>query len=219
VLILLTVPLLVAAIFTLPLVSIPRLPGWMILASSFLMMFVAIISVKYVIRKWGAVNAEVAMDDKNITIRLLQRSPFYSRREYASTWEDLENVSSNIDPRHGVRFYMISFRNPSVTVTLTPTEEIDVEAETAFGDVLLEYVSHFNAENQTQQKASIHRRGFYEAWWAKAITLCVYLIIPLAMIVHFTIPEKVSTWRLVQVFCIGFGWLIVYHTNQRKKPS
>jgi hypothetical protein len=215
VLILVTVPLIIVAIFLLTLFSIPNLPDWAIFVGSFVMMAVNIATVLFIYKKWATARAEVDMSDEGLRIRMLSSSPFYPSAGYQSSWEGIENVSTNFDPQHDKRFYMLSFRHLGKSISLMPAESASDDAETPFGDALLAYVSKYNSAHKSQPETLIHQKGFYDTWWAKGLTIFTYLIFALVVVMRLLRPNDVSIWRLVQVACFGILWLSAYYTNRK----
>jgi hypothetical protein len=114
---------------------------------------------------------------------------------------------------------MVRFRQRGKSFSLTPTDKADEDSETPFGDTLLGYVSKYNAAHQSQPDALIHHRGFYDTWWAKALTVFTYLMFAGVVIMRITTPEKVGTWRMIQVATLGVMWLSAYYTNRRHSKA
>jgi len=218
VLILIVVPLVAAALFITPLIIYPQSPDWLVIPTIVVMMIVAIGSLRFIIKKYGSVNAEVDLDEAGIHVRLVQRSLLYPRREYHSDWEGLENVSTNIDPQHSRRYYLISFRQPAVTISLMPSDITLADQETPFGEALLDNVARYNSTHTIASESRIRQQGFYDTWWAQGLTVFAYLMIASTLIMRVVAPERVSIWKLVQVLCVGTLWLSAYHINRRRKP-
>ncbi len=214
VLILLVIPLAVVAVFLTTILSIKNLPDWAVLLASFALIGVSLAAVLLTLKKWGTIPAKVDMDAEGLSIRLLRWSPFYPRREYRSHWDGLSNVSTNYDPQHAKRFYLISFKH-SATVSVDPGDAATEDSETPFGNALLGYVEQYNSTHTAAPETLIRRRGFYDAWWAKGLTGFAYIITVAAIIGYFTDRELFPLWRLIQVFCFSAMWLAAYHANRR----
>jgi peptidoglycan/LPS O-acetylase OafA/YrhL len=219
VLLLIVVPLLVAAAFVVPLLIIPNLPDWAVLFGSFLMMGAAILVMLFVMKKWGTVKADVVMNEEGISVKLVRFSPFYPVRSYQCSWDGLHNVSTNYDPRHNKRFYLLSFKSPRTTINLQPEEATDRDNETGFGIILLGYVSRYNESHTAQPETQIKSRGFYDTWWAKALTLLAYAMSAVVLIMFSTDRERMPWWRAVQVTTISTLWLAAYYANRKYHKS
>jgi hypothetical protein len=214
VLILVTVPLILAVLFITPLLLFPGWPDWLVLPVSMALMVVAILIVIFIIKKWGSEKSEVSMNAHGITIRLLRRSVFYSRREYAGSWEDLENVGSNFDPQYRRRFYTVRFRQSGIQVTLTPADKVAADTETPFGEALLQYISNHNSAHPQRP---IRQQSMYDTWWAKGLTGLAYIAIAAALITRIVAPERMGFGKLLQVLAFSVLWLSVYYANKGKK--
>lgn len=219
--ILVAIPVLTVAVFLTGIMALAgKAPEWVVIAVIILMMATAIGGVLLILKKWGTPEAHVRMDDSGITIRLLRRSPFYSRSGYASPWEEIENVSTNIDTQHNRRFYQLSFREPlATTVSLSPPDVVDENTETPFGEALLSHVARFNNAHSQQPGALIKRKGFYNTGWAKALTILAYAMMVALIAMKILKPETVDTWRIVQVAAFSVMWLASYHANNRRHPK
>jgi len=215
--ILVLIPLLAAAIFIGPLLLFPNLADWVVMATIIVMMISAIWIVKYIIKNYASANAEVDMDENGIQVRLTGRSMFYRRKNYNSSWQGLENVSSNLDSQHNRRFYSIGFRRPQITLNVMPEDEVSDEEETPFGAALLEHVARYNSASEQSSETKIRQQGFYDTWWAHGITLFACLVMGAALVLHFLTPERVSSWRLLQAFCVSGMWLGTYYVNRRQR--
>lgn len=219
VLLLIVVPLIVAAAFVIPMLMIPDLPDWAVLLGSFLMMGTAILIMLVIIKTWGTALADVVLNDEGISVQLLRSSPFYPVKSYKSSWGGLRNVSTNYDPRHNKRFYLLSFKSPPTIINLQPEEATDQDNETGFGTVLLGYVARYNETHTAQPETQIKNRGFYDTWWAKALTLCAYGISAAVLIMFIIDRERIPWWRAVQVVTVSTIWLAAYHANRRHHKS
>ncbi len=218
VLILVLMPLSVVAVFLSLLFSIDNLPDWAVLLASFSLIGVSLGAVLLTLKKWGTVPAKVDMDADGLSIKLQRWSPFYPRRKYSGHWDGLSNVSTNYDPQHNKRFYLISFKN-SATVSIDPGDKATEDSETVFGTALLRYVEDYNSTHKSAPETLIRRRGFYDAWWAKGLTYCCYLFIAAAIVGYFTDRETFPLWRLIQVFCFSSLWIAAYYANKRHSKA
>jgi hypothetical protein len=219
VMILVVVPLIIVAIFLAIMLSLPHLPDWAALVGSFVMMGCSIAAVLFLYKKWAAIKAEVTLSEDGIVVKLLEPSPFYPKEGYQSSWEGVENVSTNFDTKHYKRFYMVRFRNQGKAISLSPTDDTDKDTETAFGEALLGYVSRFNSQHQSLPDSIIRQRGFYDTWWAKALTVFTYLMFAGVVIMKLTSPASLDFWRIVQVAIFGTLWLSVYYTNRKHSKA
>lgn len=216
VLLLVLVPLTVTAVFMVPLLMIRDLPEWLIFLIIGVIMVTSIRLLLLLLKKWGSIAAEVQIGEEGIEIKLLQCSPFYTRKEYHSAWEGLANVSSNYDPQHTKRFYSLTLRHPHITVSLQPAESVaDSDTETAFGAALIDGVGRYNAAHAAVPQAQIRQRGFYDAWWAKGLTGLAYLSMAGVVLGYFVNREVFGLWRVVQVLCFSALWLAAYYANRR----
>jgi hypothetical protein len=218
-LILIIIPLLVTAVFLVPVLWLPRFPDWLVLVHSVALMGVALACTLFAVKHWASTPAEASLDEAGILITLQQGSPFYLRKEYKSTWEGVDNVSTNLDPQHNKRFYLLSFRNPATTVNLMPADAADEDTETPFGEVLLNYVQQYNTSHQGHPEAIIRQKGFYDTWWAKALTVCAYVCMIAVLVAYFTDRERLPFWKLIQVCAFSALWLAAFYANQRKNKQ
>lgn len=218
VLILVLIPLSVVAVFLSLLLSTKDLPDWAVLLSSVVMMGVSLGAVLLTLKHWGTVPAIVNMDAEGLSIRLKHWSPFYPRRDYSSHWDGLSNVSTNYDPQHNKRFYLISFKH-SATVSIDPGDVASEDSETPFGNVLLGFVEQYNSTHTSKPETLIRRRGFYDTWWAKGLTGCCYLFIAIAIIGYFVDGDTFPLWRLIQVISFSSLWIAAYYANKRHSKA
>jgi hypothetical protein len=198
---------------------IPNLPDWAVLLGSFVMMGAAILIMIFIMKHWGTVTADVAMNEEGISIQLLKSSPFYPVKSYKCSWDGLRNVSTNYDPRHNKRFYLLSFKSPHTTINLQPDEATDQDNETGFGTMLLGYVSRYNESHIAQPETQIKSRGFYDTWWAKALTLLAYAMSAVVLMMFFIDRERMPWWRAVQVVTVSTLWLAAYYANRKHHKS
>jgi hypothetical protein len=212
------VPLVIVGAFITPLIVLRDIPDWLVITLIVAGITAAIVVSLLLIKHWVTVPAELQMDESGLRIQLIKRSPIYMRKTYSAPWNGLSNVSSNFNPQQGKRFYLISFRNPAVTVSVEPGEITNAERETAFGDVLLGYVASFNSSLGTEEPAAVIRqRGFYDAWWARLITALAWLMMITVVVLYCFNPEAIPVWRLFQVLFFSIIWLTSYYANKRRR--
>jgi hypothetical protein len=212
--ILISVPLLIAFGIIIPLATWSRVPDWAPMPMAIAACAVSIGSVLLLYKRYAAIPADAELHENGISIRLRQPSPFY-RRSYAAEWSAVSNASSNVDMQHGKRFYLVTFRDSGATVQLMPDEPADESSETAFGRVLLSYVSSYNEKHTSQPETLIRQRGFYDAWWAKALTGFALLALPGGIVLYAAAPEMMEGWRLLQIASFSVAWLVAYYANKR----
>ncbi|MEO6833510.1 MAG: hypothetical protein ABI378_13070 [Chitinophagaceae bacterium] len=216
ILVLITLPLVTVGFFIVPLVLLPELPEWVIFTTICIALGGAILLMIRFLKRYVTVPAEVAVSESGINIKLLKSTPVYFRKVYTSTWEGIENVSSNVDTQQERQFYLVRFRNPAKTVSLMTDEVASADQETPFGEALLGFVSRYNDSHQSTPNQLIHHRGFFDGLWATALTIFSYLAIIGVFYGYFTNRETFGFWRVIQVLCFSGAWLIAYHTNRHR---
>lgn len=218
--VLILLPLLIFAPVVVLLVSLPSLPYWILLSIVCVVLLFSILTVTQLVKRQLTVSCTIQIDETGLEIQLLKHSLFYPVSHYKSSWSNIENVSSNFDPQLSVHFYQVSFRHPSRTINLWTNEEHEtVEVETEFGKQLLLAVEQYNEQLPGKNGLHIYHRGFYESWWAKALTVLAWLVIIAAVANKCIHWETVSMWRVVAPVIYSGGWLSAYYLNKNQSST
>ena len=217
VLVLIVIPLL----WTIPLfaavILIPGMAEWMIMVLVALMLLGAIISTLRIVNKQLTIPCQVMMDENKLEVKLLHHSFLYTITHYEAEWNNIENVSSNIDTQNNKRFYQVSFRNPAKTICLSPDDVITSnEEETEFGKSLMGYVNQFNSGNNTSSALKIHSKGFYDSWWAKLLTFFAWTMTTVVIVAKISNPGGISIWKAMGFLTYSAIWLTAYYANRKR---
>jgi len=202
----------------LPLGLWPELSDWAPLILAVVTVGISLVAVRLLYLRYAAIPAVVLLDEAGIAIRLQRPSPFY-QMEYSATWDNISNVSSNVESRQLRRFYVISFRSSGKTVQLIPDEYADESLETAFGEALLSFVGHYNEQQVSAPEKLIRRRGFYQAFWSKALTVLAMIACFLGPGLYFGASDKIHGWHAWLILSFGLTWLGVYYVIRYKAKS
>ena len=100
VLVLIVIPLL----WTMPLfasvILTPDMPQWMVFVLVCVILLGAITTTVHFVNNQLNILCEVMMDENKMEIKLLMHSFLYTITHYESRWDNIENVSSNIDTQN-----------------------------------------------------------------------------------------------------------------------
>lgn len=216
VLVLIVIPLLWTIPLFVAIALMPDMPEWMILLLVVILLG-AIITTLRLLNNRLTVPCEVTMNDERLEVKLLRHSFLYTITHYEAEWNNIENVSSNIDTQNNKRFYQVRFRKPAKTISLSPDDIIEsADEETEFGKILLSYVNKFN-NISTAAALKIHSKGFYDSWWAKLLTFFAWTMTALIVIAAFTKHSGINTWKVIGFFAYCIIWLTAYYTNRKKQ--
>ena len=143
--------LLLITLLSLPKESFGILTVSSIVTSIFLMAIV----LYWAINKEINIPCKVDVNENGIGYRFLKRSLFYQRKDFYSGWENVIGISEIFCNATGKYFYRLKFKNPNITVNLSPIREKDAEADYLFSE--LEYYQ--NTYLIGEAKKNYHKRS------------------------------------------------------------
>lgn len=214
--ILVFIPLLLVGIFVSIILAIKEIPEWILITAICLLVIFSMILTLIIYKRYGSLPCQVQMSEDGLDIKLLRHSFLYNISHYSSTWSNIQNISTNYDPNHSRRFYQVTFKKPKRTINLIPTEKVaNAGEETDFGKTLMDHVEKYNEQHDPSMQ--IHSRGFYDTFFAKALTFLAFAMAVAVILIKFIAPASIDNWRTMAVLAYSFIWLYSYYMNRPKK--
>jgi|GEM_PF-5554421 len=189
------------------------LPDWAILTGSFVFMALLIACTLWIISHKVVIPCAVTIDEKGLRYVLLRNSFLYPRKEFFAPWDNVENISETLNMQNNTSFYQISFKQPSFTINLDAIKGHEEEATTFYQQLI--YFK--NVYNVSHAQKEITSKGFYDSWWAKALTHVTYIFILLIICIKLYKPAIFSWWRVAGFCAFAITWLINFYANTKKK--
>ncbi len=193
------------------------IPDWILISSIIGTLGIAILLTVKAMKAWTSIPCEVYLSPEKIIIKLKKPSIIFARDEYESQWDKLYAVSSNYVPSKMLRFYKISFSDPSITISIDSPQIVGSGEETEFGALLMSYVEEFNNSSPVSKTTKIDTKNFYQGRGAKIFNVIIWVFIILFTIGCIIFPDKVEPWRLVQMMIFASVWFSAYYINRNKK--
>ncbi|MGG9971908.1 hypothetical protein ACQ33O_08965 [Ferruginibacter sp. SUN002] len=214
-LVLILVPVLGVLLLLLPLVLLNiNLPEWGLFGIIMLAIVLVVIFTIYLVVKKTTVDCNVYLSEEGFGYELQQSSFLYSRKKFFSSWENISNISDNIDTKNDLIFYQVSFTDPKFTATFNYKQDHEADIQ-AFWSDLMRYKNQFNLVHKNGKQIS--DVGFYETRTAWLLTQITYLLLLGVFFVKVVYPYAISWWRVISFIAFALLWLVNYHTNRLRK--
>ncbi|MES2431039.1 MAG: hypothetical protein V4556_08880 [Bacteroidota bacterium] len=215
--VLILVPVIGVLLILLPLGLITiDLPDWLV----FGLIMIGIISVVaftiYLVMKKTIVDCCVRLTKDGFEYELTESSFLYRRKKFFSSWENISNISDNLDTKNDLTFYQVSFISPDFTASFNykPGYENDV---LTFWNHLLYYKNEFNLQHKNNKQ--IGNKGFYDTRAAWILTQVTYLALLGILYIKLVYPDMLNWWRAIGFMAFALVWLGNYHTNRKRKKQ
>lgn len=218
-LVLVLVPIVGVLVILLPLAFIDIvLPEWALFIFVMIAIIMVVLFTIFLVVKKTTVDCSVHLNEEGIQYELLESSFMYPRKKFFSTWDNVSNISDNIDTKNDLIFYQVSFIEPDFTATFNYKQGSEGDVQFFWND-LMRYKNQFNLVHKSGKK--IGSRGFYDTKAAWFLTQITYLMLLGVFFMKVTYPDTISWWRIVGFMAFAIMWLVNYHTNRlrRKKES
>lgn len=208
------VPLVGVALLLLLLLNLPfHLTDWMILIGSFVFMGLMIAITLWLITKKLSVPCAITVDEKGLRYVLLKSTFFSGRKEFFSTWDNIDNISENLNTQKNMNFYLVRFKEPSFTISLDCSKEHEAEG-VAFYKLLIFYT---NLYNETNTAKPITTKGFYESRWAKTLTHITLATLVVVLGCKLYNSTAISWWNVAAFGAFAISWLANVYANKKRK--
>jgi hypothetical protein len=143
-------------------------PDWAIITIIVIFLVLMAGSVVLIATKQLTVPCKMTVTSFGISYEFERRNIFYRRNNFFSGWENVTNISENINNGQE-NFYRITFTNPAFTINLSPIKGKSEQAE-AFFEELTYYQEQYNLSHIG---APIKSKNFYQSYWAKSHYLVI----------------------------------------------
>lgn len=191
------------------------IPDWALLTGSFVFMALLIVATVWVTKHKAVVPCSIIIDENGLKYILQKKSFLYRRKEFFATWDNIKNIGESFNVQTSTSFYQISFKQPSFTINLDAIKGQEEDATTFYQQL----VYFKNLYNVSHAQKEITSKGFYDSWWARALTHVTYVFILLIIGIKLFKPEVLTWWRIAGFCAFAITWLINFHANARKKKD
>lgn len=194
------------------LLNLPKdLPDWTIFSFIIFFLFVLVVSLLYIIKKWLNVPCNTFVNETGISFKFEKKNFFYKYNDFFSGWENVTNISETAYNEQG-NFYQITFKNPSFTANFSAIKAKEEHAEKFFNELTY----YQDLYNLSHPKTQISSKTFYESLWARMITWLFYILVIAIPILYFTTDKNIDWWRVTSLLCFGSIWIGNYYKNTNK---
>lgn len=187
------------------------LPDWTIFSFIIFFLFVLVISLLYIIKKWLNVACNTFVNESGISFKFEKKNFFYKYNDFFSGWENVTNIAETAYNEQG-NFYQITFKNPSFTANFSAIKAEEEHAQKFFNELTY----YQDLYNLSHPKTQISSKSFYESTWARMITWLFYILVIAIPILYFTTDKSVDWWRITSLLCFGSIWVGNYYKNTKK---
>ena len=201
-----TIPLVIIAICTGILLSLPNLGDVLLYALIILSMAISVVLIKWSINTVANVPAHISVTSEGIQIFLQKKSLFYAQATQNFLWPNIKNISNNFDPQHDFETVLIQPKQGG-TIQLTADKNTPTDFDTLW-NLMEEWRKNYNENNQGISSETITDVGLYHTPFAKAIT---WLVIISNVVIAFLLLTKtihIPTYKVIGFYAISLGWLV-----------
>ena len=221
--ILIRVPLIWSAIFIGIILFITRMPEWLVLISSVLLLAVSLISVLFVIKKWLTIKCSVEITDDYFKYSMHKKSPFYSYKEIKISWEKVNNFK--VEGITKSFYAVLKLSKPAMRFSLSP-ESYSIKHLNEFSEFTNEVelkISNYNSQAEEKHLHIISNKSIFESIGAR-MTAVVFILVLSALTISYKIYEpdlaiNYTWWKIIWLWIISAPYLMMVFLSWKKNKG
>lgn len=219
--VLIIVPLLWSAVFIGIILFYSRVPEWLVLISSILLLAVSLISVLTIIKKWLTIKCSVELTDAYFKFSLNKKTPFYFYQEIKVSWEQVNNFI--IEDINKSFYVVMKLSIPIAKFTLSPASysQKHFNEFRAFAVDAEQKVLNYNKNAHEKHLHLITSKSIFESIGARISAVVFVLLLSSLTFIYkfyqFDFSTIYNWWRIAWLWFISAPYLIVVFLNWKKK--
>ena len=154
----------------------------------------------------------------SILIELSKTDLFIKNREILIPLTKIKSIKEDQMPdKNLTAFYSIHFIENKTSIRLTQLRNTSKEELSEFSSLLSTHIDKKNSTvDNSNHETNIAQGSYMDSWWAKSITVIVYISLVFYSFFWIFDSEDISWRTALKLYTFCIFWLISFHNRKRK---